>query len=125
MKGILQSLEAIIGILMIMTTFIIVYTGREQIPEFDTINWKLRGFGALEALDNNNKLRDVVLSNSTQTLKSRLSDLLPSGLNYDVVICVSDCGKPSIPSERIASVIYLISGDVDDFRYRQVILYMW
>lgn len=125
MKGLLQSLEAIIAILMILTVFITVYSGRDTIPEFDTINWKTRGFEALKTLDNHNRLRDVVITNSTSVLKDRLSEILPSQLNYEVVICERDCGKPDIQSDKLTSVIYLVSGDLNNYLPRQIILYLW
>ena len=125
MKGLLQSLEAIIAILAIVTVFVTVYSGKSPIPEFDTINWKVRGFDALKALDNNNMLRDVVVTNSTSALKDRLSGLLPSQLNYDVVICERNCGQPDIQSDKLTSVTYVIAGDLNNYLPRQIILYMW
>lgn len=125
MKGILQSLEAVIAILAILTVFITFYSGRETIPEFETINWKVRGFDALKSLDNNNQLRDVVITNSSSILKDRLSNILPAQLNYDVVICDRGCAKPDIQSDRLTSVIYLVSGDLNIFMPRQIVLYMW
>lgn len=125
MKGILQSLEAIIAILIIVVVFVSVYTNRTPIPEFDTINWNVRGFDALRALDGNNMLRDVVMTNSTSTLKDRLLPLIPSQLNYDVVICDRNCGQPDIKSDKLTSVTYVVSGDLNNFLPRQIILYMW
>ena len=125
MKGISRSLEAVIAILAILAVFLNVYSGRESLPEFDTINWKIRGFEALKNLDDNNILRDVVITNSSSLIKDRLSTLLPSQLNYDVIICEKDCGKPDIQTEKLTSVIYLISGDLNNYLPRQVILYLW
>lgn len=125
MKGLLQSLEAIIAILAIVTVFVTVYSGKSPIPEFDTINWKVRGFDALKALDNSNMLRDIVTTNSTSALKDRLSGLLPSQLNYDVVICERNCGQPDIQSDKLTSVTYVIAGDLNNYLPRQIILYMW
>ena len=124
-KGLLQSLEAIIAILAIMTFFITFYSGMSAIPEFDTINWKVRGFNALKALDESNMLRDVVAVNSTSLLKDRLSSILSAQLNYDVVICTTSCGKPDIQSDKLTSVVYLVSGDLNNYLPRQVILYLW
>ena len=125
MKGLLQSLEAIIAILAVMTFFITFYSGMSAIPEFDTINWKVRGFNALKALDESNMLRDAVTANSTSLLKNRLSGILAAELNYDVVICITDCGKPDIQSDKLTSIIYLVSGDLNNYLPRQVVLYLW
>ncbi len=125
MKGMLQSLEAVIAILAILTVFITFYSGRDAIPEFDTVNWKARGFDALKALDDSNRLRDVIITDDTSALKDRLSSLLPSQLNYDVVICEKNCGKPDIQSDKLTSVVYLVSGDLNNYLPRQIILYLW
>ncbi len=125
MKGILQSLEAVIAILAVLTVFITFYSGKDVIPEFDTVNWKARGLDALKALDDSNRLRDVIVTNDTSALKDRLSSLLPSQLNYDVVICERNCGKPDVQSDKLTSVVYLVSGDLNNYLPRQIILYLW
>ncbi len=125
MKGLLQSLEAVIGVVTIFTILILFYSGKDPIPEFDTINFKVRGFQALKALDDQNRLRDAALANDTASLKSRLSGILPAQMNFDVVVCTTNCIDPNIASDKVTSVAYLIAGNVDDFRYRQIILYMW
>lgn len=121
----LRSLESIIAILAILTVFIIVYSGRDPLTEFDSITWKARGFETLKSLDESNRLRDVVITNSTSLLKDRLSALLPSQLNYDVAICDRNCGKTDIQSDKLTSVIYLIAGDLNNYLPRQIILYLW
>ena len=125
MKRLLQSLEAIIAILVILPVFITFYSGRDSVPEFDTINWKLRGFEALKSLDSNNMLRDAVVTNSTSAIKDRLSSLLPSQLNYEIVICDRNCGKPAVQSDKLTSVTYILSGDLNIYMRRQIILYLW
>jgi len=118
-------LEVIIGILSVLIVFAIFFVQRVQLPEFETVSWRTRGFSALKALDNKNELRQYVLANDTDTLKSKLSELLPPSLNYEVVICELQCAAVDIESGKLASVSYTIAGDVNDFRPRQIILYMW
>ena len=125
MKGMLQSLEAIMAILAILTVFSVVYSGKDPIPEFDTINWKMRGFEALRTLDGTNRLRDAVITNSSSAVKDRLSSLMPSQLNYEIVICDRNCGKPDIQSDKLTSVAYMVAGDLNNYLPRQIILYMW
>lgn len=126
MKGILQSLEAMIGILTILTVFIVVFAPQAQLPEFDTINWKLRGFSALKTLDDANELRSGVLANDTTAINNKLLSLLPVYLNYNVTICELNCTKPSsIDSEKLVSINYLIAGDVGNVTFRQIVLYLW
>jgi len=124
-KGLLKSLESIISILIIFVVFIVYFASTEPVAEFETINWQLKGLYALRGLDQSNELRQYVLANSSQTIENKLIPLVPPEINIKVVICQLYCEKPDVQSEKIVSVSYLIAGDVNDFRPRQIILYMW
>jgi len=125
MKGLMRSFEAIIAILTITSTFFILFSTKEPVPEFDTINWRLNGFNALQSLDERGELTEAVLSNDTSGIESKLSVLLPTNLNYDLVICSETCPGVSINSEKITSVHYFISGNITNVQGREVILYLW
>lgn len=125
MKGLLKSLESIISILMIFVVFIVYFGSKEALPEFESISWQLKGFNALKVLDQTNELRQYVLANNSQTIENKLIPLVPPEINIKVVVCQFDCQKPDVQSEKTVSVSYLIAGDVNDFRPRQIILYMW
>lgn len=125
MKGLLKSLESIISILTIFVVFIVYFASTEPVAEFETINWQLKGLYALRSLDQNNELRSYVLANNTQSIENKLMPYVPPEINIKVVVCQLDCEKPDVQSEKTVSVSYLIAGDVNDFRPRQIILYMW
>jgi len=123
-KGISQSLEAVIAILMIMTIFVISYR-QTTLPEFETVSWKLKGFDSLKVLDENNELREYALANNTLAIKERLQSLLPSYLEYEIVVCDESCPVLNIESEKLVTVSYIISGDTNTFNPKQIFLYMW
>jgi len=123
-KGISQSLEAVIAILMIMTIFVISYR-QATLPEFETVSWKLKGFDSLKVLDENNELREYALANNTLAIKEKLQSLLPTYLNYEVVVCDESCPVLNIESEKLVTVSYIISGDTNTFIPKQIFLYMW
>lgn len=125
MKGVIQTLEAVIAAVLIMTVVVVYYGPKENLPEFETIAWKLRGFDALKALDASNELRQYALANDTATIENKLLPILYTNINYRVLICESSCNKPNINSEKITSVTYLMAGDVNNIKNRQVVLYMW
>lgn len=125
MKGMLQIFESIISVLLILTIFLIYYSPKETLPEFESTNWKLRGFSALESLDDNGELRSYALTNDATTIESKLADMLPGNLNYDVVLCEQTCSKPSISSDKVTNVVYLLAGDFGNITPKQVTLYMW
>ena len=61
----------------------------------------------------------------TTSIKNELSSILPVNLNYDVVLCEQVCSKPTMSSDKIASVTYLLAGDFGNVTPKQVVLYMW
>lgn len=125
MKGLLQSLEAVIGILLIMSIFVLVYSREVQLPELDTVNFKLKGFSALKTIDSTGELRRAVFLNDTTAVENKVSDLLPKQLNLKVVFCERQCALPDIATDRLISVMYIVSGNVNSISPRQVVLYMW
>lgn len=124
-KGILMSLEAVLAIIMILIVFITYYGTKEQLPEFETINWQLKTMSALRALDNTNDLRSYVVENNSIGLNNKLNPLLPPEVNHQVFICETQCGKTNVTSEKIVSVSYLVAGDINNFKPRQVFVFLW
>ncbi len=125
MKGIMQTLEGVIAVTMILTIIIVFYGPKQQLPDFTTITWKLRGFESLKALDTSNELRPDVMVNNTASIEAKLAAMVPADIDYTVVVCKSSCGKPDIDADKIVSVTYLIAGRMGNIESRQVILYMW
>lgn len=125
-KGLLKSLEAVIAVLGIMAIYIILYTGQQNIPDFETANWKLRGFEAIYNLDKAGQLKQYVLSNDNTTIDTKVSAFLPSSLEHQVQICGAlDCPIVTKDAGKITSVDYLVAGDAANFTNRRVILYIW
>jgi len=110
---------------MILAAFVILFSPKEVLPEFETVSWKLKGFSSLKALDDNNELRLYALTNNTQRIKEKLQSLLPSNVNFDVIICSGACVNPNITAEKLVSVSYLIAGNTTNFAPREIVLYMW
>jgi hypothetical protein len=125
MKGLMKSFEAVIAILIVLGVFIYFFGVAEQLPEFESINWQLKGFNSLKVLDENNQLRQYTIANNTQAIENQLFSLLPTELNYKVVVCGATCENPEIAAEKLTSVSYFIAGDISNFQPRQIVLYMW
>ena len=125
MKGILNVFEAIIAILTIFTAMIIFYGTSAQIPEFDTINWRIMGFGALKSLDDSNQLRKSVLLNDTTSIKNKLTGLISGDLNFDIVLCSVSCNALNVVADKVTTVSYFISGNVTTILPYQIVLYIW
>jgi len=121
----MKTFEAVIAILLITTFFVMNYSTRESLPEFDTVNRQLRGFNALKSLDDSNQLRSYVTNNDTAGLKSALTPLMPSNLFFNVTICNPDCIAPPLPTQKATSVAYFVGGDVNNLYNKMVVVYIW
>lgn len=124
-KGLLKILESVIAILMILTFVVIYFGSKESFPEFESINRGIRGYYSLKVLDQTNKLRSDVIANNTLNIENNLKPLIPGEINFQVFVCQKDCGKPSVQSDKMISVVYLVAGDINNFQPRQILLYMW
>ena len=125
MKGMLKTFEAVIAIFMMATFFITVFATEEKTVDISTVNWKIIGFNALKALHDQNKLATAALSNDTSTIETRLSSIIPSTINYQVLVCTDTCLKPSIISSEVTSVSFFIAGNASNVSPREVVLYIW
>jgi len=124
-KGISKTFESIVAILSMLTIFIIYFSAKQTLPDFEIINREMKAFNSIKALVEGNDFRQWVLSNDTQILNTKLLTLMPNDINYETFVCSVDCGRPNATSERMISVSYIIAGDVKDVRPRQVVVYMW
>lgn len=125
MKGITSVLEVAITILMVIVVYVLVFSATLIPPDFETINLQLSAINSLQTLDANNELRPYVMLNDTTNITNKLSNLMPANVNLFVAICRSSCAAPPTNSSRVASVDYLVAGDVTNFNPQQVIVYVW
>lgn len=125
MKGLLKTFEVVIGLALVMLTFVALFTGQDPLPEFDTVSWKSAGTDALRALDASNELRWDVLNNNTAPIESKLAGFLPSSVDILVQVCDATCPVPEINADKSTTAHYLISGDAGNSTSKEVILYVW
>lgn len=126
MKGILKTFETVIGLSILMITFVTLFTSNEPLPEFDTVSWKNSGQNALQSLDASNLLRFDAMNNNTAVLETRLKSYLPPNVDVLVQTCsVINCTSPTINAKRSTSVHYIISGDSANSTASEVTLYVW
>ncbi|MBS3054960.1 MAG: hypothetical protein J4452_00510 [Candidatus Aenigmarchaeota archaeon] len=124
-KGLMKTFEAVIAVLLITTFFVLYYSTRDTLPEFDTVNRQIKAFNALKSLDESNQLRTFVTNNNAAGLTGALQNLMPANLFYQVVICNPDCTAPTLPNQKATSVFYFVGGDVNSLSTRMVVVYVW
>lgn len=128
-KAILYSLESAIAITMILFIIVILFQKPPSQPEFYRINYKIKAFNGLKTLALTGELRKHVMENDVVSIENKLSSYIPESLNYTVVIFNENTNiteMPSITGEKeVVSVNYLLAGDIDDYRPKDVRIYLW
>lgn len=114
--------EVIVAIFLIVIFLLVVFVPEEVKIEADL---KETGLKVLRILDQNNELRRYVVENDTNSIKNKLSSLLPYQISYEVFICDYSCPSLNLEEEKITSVSYLLAGDVGKFEPKEVILWLW
>lgn len=127
-KGVLYSLESVIAILMIFFILILLFQRTSISVESKTINYKLKAYNALKILDDYSNLRNDVIENNATSIKYKLNQHIP--LSFAVVIYDETTNVTEFPSvvneqSNVLSISYLLSGDDDLYKPRDVKIYMW
>jgi hypothetical protein len=129
MKGQLFTLESLIAILMLLFIVIYLFQNPPASPEFKTINYKLKAYNGLEILEKTGELRKYVVDNDTTSIENKLKPFIPAFLNYNVTIFNETANVTRMPSltneNNTLSVSYLLVGDIDDYKPREVRVYIW
>ena len=129
MKGQLYTLEVGIAILMILSIIIFLFLNPPASPEYNIINYKMKAYKGLETLERTGELRRYVTDNNATVINESLDPYIPSFLNRAVVIFNDTTNlttKPSLSDINDSiSVSYFLAGDFDDYKPRDVRVYMW
>jgi len=129
MKGQLYTLEVGIAILMMLSIIIFLFLNPPASPEYSVINYKMKAYNGLEALEQTGELRSYVADNNATAINESLDPYIPSFLSRSVVIFNDTTNlttRPSLSSINDSiSVSYFLAGDFDDYKPRDVRVYMW
>jgi hypothetical protein len=100
-----------------------------EVPEFQRINYKIKAFEGLKTLSMTGELRKHVMDNDALTIENELEYYIPKPLNYSVVIFNQTTNITQMPSvtekNKVISVSYLIAGYIDNYRPKDVRVYLW
>lgn len=126
MKGTLYVLEAVIAVLMLVSTLVIILQKPPQSIELSRANYKLETYNALHILETTSDLRKKVLDNNSSGIKQDLSRYI--SISYDVAIFnkTTNLTKiPTIEAKDIITVGYFLAGDVGNYNPRELKVYLW
>lgn len=125
-KGQMQTIEALISIAIISLIILLQYFAIPVSQEVSQINRKIEAYSALKFLDQTKNLRQYALQANATKIEELLLPFLKS--NYRVVLYnqTSNITEiPAIDSENIASVSYLIAGDLAIPKPIEIRVYLW
>jgi len=105
MRGQLYTLESIIAILMMFFVIIFLFQNPPSSPEFEKINYKLKAYNGLKALEKTGEFRRHVSNNNATAINESLNPFIPSFLSRAVVI-FNETDK--ITGQLILSVIEML-----------------
>lgn len=129
MRGQLFTLESLLAILMLLFIVVYLFQNPPTSPDFKTINYKLKAYNALIILEKTGELRRDVADNNVTSIENKLNPFLPDFLNYNVTIfneTTNITQMPSLTNEKnTLSVGYLLAGDIDDYKPREIRIYIW
>ncbi len=114
---------------MIFFIIIFLFQNPPESPKSNRINYKLKAYNGLMVIEKTGELRRYVVDNNATKINESLRSYLPDSISRAVVIFSSTNNLTSEPSlstvNESISVSYFLAGDVDDFKPREVRVYMW
>ena len=129
MKGQFYTLESIIAILMILFIVIFLFQNPSPSPESKMTNYKLKAYEGLRVLEKTGELRRYVNDNNATAINESLDPYIPGSLSRAVVIYNDTTNLTTKPSfstiNESISVSYFLAGDFDDYKPRNVRIYIW
>jgi hypothetical protein len=120
MKGVIYTLEAVIGTIILVAGITAVLQNPQEQPGFSST-----GYMCLESLDKTGQLALFAVSDMDDELAASLRGCLPATLDFAVKVCPSaDCSE-SLPSGRsVYASSYIIAGH-DSYDRKLVNLWVW
>jgi competence protein ComGC len=125
-KAQMQTIEALISIAIISFIIFLLYFIASVSQEISQINRKIDAYNALKILDQSRNLRQYALQTNATKIEELLLPFLKS--NYKVVFFnqtgnVTEISR--IDSKNIASVSYIIAGDLANYKPIEIRVYLW
>lgn len=126
-KGFIRIVEAVFAILLLSGFLLFIYVKQADKSNFGDYNYNTER-AILKEVSENESLRQAVLNDNIQTLKSFVASKLPSIFQYSARICqVNDiCGLETYPGEKdIYADSVLITSTLQDYNPKLFKLFIW
>ena len=116
----LKTLECIIALFLIFSFLFILF--KEERIEVQRAELLIKSLSTLESLDMEGELRDYAILNDSKSIEEKISEMVQP-FDVRVLICNQSCKYPSYENV-IFSFSYIISGKIDNFNPRKILVYV-
>ena len=117
MKGFIQTLEQVLGTVLVLTVLITLFN-----PQPPSSNLSSIGFNCLKDLDNKGLLRSYAANNLITDFNSSLQQCL-TAFNYEFKICSSTVCNTTLPANKdVFLSSYFVSGYTT---YQPTLINLW
>ncbi|MFH1229089.1 MAG: hypothetical protein V1678_01535 [Candidatus Aenigmatarchaeota archaeon] len=121
MKGMMYTIEAVIGTVLILLGIMYIYPTQHQ----SETSLSETGYSCLSYLDKSGLLRYYATSNMSSELNVSLRNCLPSTAGFKFKVCSSSDCREDVPTGKSVYVSsYLIAGD-KTYERRMINLWVW
>lgn len=130
MKGLLFVVEVTLAILMMFFIAVLIFSYLSPVRKLDVLNYKLKAYEGLNALEETGKLRRYAINDDVNSIKNDINQFIPDFISYDVVLYNETTNITSISSQiekqkDVISISYLLAGNFDNYKLRDVRVFMW
>ena len=125
-KAQVQTIEALISVAIISFIIFLLYFITPTSQEISQINRKIEAYNALKILDKTRNLRQYALQANATKVEELLLPFLKSSFKVVIYNQTSNITEvPKVESENIASVSYLIAGELANYKPLEIRVYLW
>ena len=125
-KAQVQTIEALISVAIISFIIFLLYFITPMSQEISQINRKIEAYNALKILDKTRNLRQYALQANATKVEELLLPFLKSSFKVVIYNQTSNITEvPKVESENIASVSYLIAGELANYKPLEIRVYLW
>jgi hypothetical protein len=126
-KGYIQTLEAIVAILIIYITVISLMSQyRPKTQAGVPLDIKLTQDALLKEIESSNFYRNCALSNNTICIDDLINKSIGNKYMYKVALCtVSSCAVPITPNREVYARSIIISSNITNYTTTSVNIYLW
>lgn len=119
MKGLVELVEVVVGMLTVFSIFLLLYQP-QRLPDLKPSETKIKILNFLSTLDEEGKLANLVLTNNTTEILQELQTAFPT-LSFEVRV---NGDIPQLPNNTY-SVVYFIPGNYTYFKPSKLTVYTW